>query len=281
MSEENPPSSDAGDRDTEWTLPNVRKPVPELVSDRVAEFVTNGELAPGDRLPTEPEIARRFGVARSSVRTGLQRLQARGLVEVNRGRGWYVLDAGADEPDLPEDADADAVEDPAGDGDYDILDVLEVRIALEGAAAALAAARSTGEKSRFDEIAKRSRDHRDARHDDPEELLETDKAFHRAVVRAAGNAYLTAVYDSLVPRVEAWRRRTFTSPEVHDRSATEHDQIAFQLRRGDEVGARMTMTGHLLGHYRSLLRERAAERGVEASFSAFVDASDKPEWSDR
>lgn len=255
--------------DPRWELPNERKPVPELVSDRVAELVRIGELLPGERLPTEPLLARRFGVARSSVRSGLQRLQARGVVEVNRGRGWYVAED--PHPQVP------PIADPDSEREFDDLEVMEVRIALEGIAAALAAARASGVPGKIDEIAKRSREHREAAHDDPDALLRTDKAFHLAVVEAAGNDFLTAVYGSLVPRVDRWRRESFTTPEVHDRSATEHDQIAFQIRRGDEVGARMTMTGHLLGHYRALSRER--ERDVDpASFPAFVDATDAPDW---
>lgn len=264
-------STRSEDDDPRWELPNERKPVPELVSERVAELVQTGELAPGERLPTEPLLARRFGVARSSVRSGLQRLQARGVVEVNRGRGWYV----ADEPHPP----VRPIQDPGSDRDFDDLDVMELRIALEGAAAALAAVRAGRVPGKIDEIAKRSREHREAAHDDPDALLRTDKAFHLAVVEAAGNEYLTAVYGALIPRVDGWRRQSFTTPEVHDRSATEHDQIAFQLRRGDEVGARMTMTGHLLAHYRALSRERG--RGTEpASFQAFVDATDKPMWQE-
>ena len=74
-----------GDDGTRWALaPAARKPVPDLIGDHLLAMVRAEELAPGDRLPTEPELARLMGVARSSVRTALQRLEARGVVEVNR-----------------------------------------------------------------------------------------------------------------------------------------------------------------------------------------------------
>src|SRR5689334_581144 len=87
--ETTPDGADEVDATQLWSLPNARRPVPELVEERVLELLRSGELSVGDRLPNEPELARLLGVGRSSVRTGLQKLQNLGVVEVNRGRGWF------------------------------------------------------------------------------------------------------------------------------------------------------------------------------------------------
>jgi DNA-binding FadR family transcriptional regulator len=250
---------------TQWTLSaSARKPVPDLVQDRVVRLIDSGELAVGDRLPTEPELARLLGVARSSVRTALQRLQARGVLEVNRGRGWFVSSTAPASRQLP-----DALTGP----DFDLLEVMEVRISLEAAAVALAATRLSS--SDCDEIAKLSRDHRDAQHDKAESLLATDEAFHRAIVAGTGNTYLLALYDSLTPLMADWRSRSFTTQEIHRRSARDHDQIVWQLRRGDEMGARLAMTGHLLGQY-DVIESESRTRGSRPehgrpNLATFVD----------
>src|SRR5215831_597286 len=67
-----------------------RRSLPDVIEEKLRELIENGELPPGERLPNEPELARRMGVARSSIRTALQRLEVLGVVEVRRGRGWFV-----------------------------------------------------------------------------------------------------------------------------------------------------------------------------------------------
>ena len=60
------------------------------VRDRVAARIEAGELAPGDRLPAEPELAGAFDVGRHSVRRAMAALAERGMVSVGRGRGTFV-----------------------------------------------------------------------------------------------------------------------------------------------------------------------------------------------
>jgi DNA-binding FadR family transcriptional regulator len=253
-----------------WALaPGARKPVPDLVGDRLLEMVHNEELKPGDRLPSEPELARMMGVARSSVRTALQRLEARGVVEVNRGRGW-VVSTSADR------SAADLMLDRLAGQQFDLADVMEVRIALESLAVALAATRAPS--GTLEGIAKLARDDRETDADDRATLLRQDEEFHSEIVAAAGNDYLRALYEMLTPLVAEWRERSFTSTEVHDRSAADHNQIATLLRRRDEVAARLAMSAHLLGQYRGMARDRSAERGdvPPATSTTYVDLDDVP-----
>lgn len=260
------------DGEDPWTLPDSRKPIPALVADRVLELVRAGVIPPGDRLPTEPELARRFGVARSSVRSGLQRLQGEGVVEVNRGRGWFVSATSSRDA-------ADLMQERMATRDFDVRDVMEVRIALEGVAAGLAATRaSAGQR---DDILKLSKVDQAADPRDAATLLEADEEFHGAIVEAAGNDYLKTLYEMLTPLVAEWRQQSFTSAHVHDRSALDHVQIAVQIRRGDEIGARLAMAGHLLGLYTGIARSRRRpDGGTEdrppAELSTYIDVGDEP-----
>ncbi len=62
----------------------------ELVAERLGEWIMEQQLKPGDRLPSEPELAAHFGVARTVVREALSKLRALGVIEVHQGKGAFV-----------------------------------------------------------------------------------------------------------------------------------------------------------------------------------------------
>ena len=78
-------------------------PAHRQIEARLADAIAAGELAPGDRLPSEPELAARFGVSRMTLRQALGGLERRGLVRrsVGRGGGTFVA-----EPKLERDLSA-------------------------------------------------------------------------------------------------------------------------------------------------------------------------------
>jgi GntR family transcriptional regulator len=62
------------------------------VEETIAAEIADGEYRPGDQLPTEDELLRRFEVSRITVRRAIQNLVQRGLLEIRRGRGTFVLE---------------------------------------------------------------------------------------------------------------------------------------------------------------------------------------------
>ncbi len=60
------------------------------IQSTLAEEIARGELAPGERLPTEPDLARRFGVNRHTLRRAMAELAEQGLVRIEQGRGSFV-----------------------------------------------------------------------------------------------------------------------------------------------------------------------------------------------
>lgn len=253
-----------------WSLsPDSRRPLPELIEQKLREQIIGGTLKAGDRLPTEPELARKLDVARSSLRTALQRLQLQGIVEVRRGLGWYVR-----RTDLT--AVEEHLEGRLAARQFTQTDLLEVRIALETTAASLAAVRAgDGE---LDELAKLNRRYQRAAVEDVQEVIESDEEFHSALIRASHNELLEQMYLTLVPGLHDCKRRAHPSREVHNRSANEHEQVIWFLRRHDEVGAKSAMTTHLLGLYDDLVTDDTAPR---ATLSTYVGVSDNPIWKRR
>jgi len=70
--------------------PIQRQTLADQVAARVTDRILSGELAPGEALPTEPELALEYGVSRSAVRDATRLLLARGLVQVRHGKGVFV-----------------------------------------------------------------------------------------------------------------------------------------------------------------------------------------------
>ena len=62
------------------------------VEETIAAEIADGEYGPGDQLPTEDELLQRFEVSRITVRRAIQNLVQRGLLEIRRGRGTFVLE---------------------------------------------------------------------------------------------------------------------------------------------------------------------------------------------
>lgn len=69
-----------------------RSSVVQRVIDRLTEAIVSGELKPGDRIPTEMELAEQMGVARNSIREAVKILVYIGVLEIRRADGTFVCD---------------------------------------------------------------------------------------------------------------------------------------------------------------------------------------------
>ena len=66
------------------------KSVVSKIVDNITNAIINGELAPGDKLPTEGELSESMGVGRNSVREAIKILEAYGVVHIKRAEGTFV-----------------------------------------------------------------------------------------------------------------------------------------------------------------------------------------------
>jgi DNA-binding GntR family transcriptional regulator len=174
----------------------------------------------GGTLLTEGELAEAVGVSRTPVREALLRLEADGLVRLYPKKGALVLPVSADE----------------------IADVLETRELVE----THTAVRAIGAPGLLDALATHLAAMRAAREaGDTVAFMTADRAFHHAVVAAAGNAVLTGLYDSLRDRqlrmgVEYMR----SGPERMDRAVAEHETIVGALASGNAERVRRSVHRH-------------------------------------
>ncbi|WP_369231090.1 FadR/GntR family transcriptional regulator [Streptomyces sp. R21] len=204
--------------------------------ERIKQMIGEGRLEPGQRLPTERDLATQLGMSRSSVREAIRALTVLGVLEARHGSGIYVtqLQAG----DLLETFGvvADLSRGPR------LVELLEVRRVLESTATALAAARITAEQ--LVDVGK----HLTAMNatDDPEEILAHDLAFHRAIVAAAGNETMTAILDGLSSRTfraRVWRG--YQEEGAFARTRREHAAIHRALAARDPEAARVAAAAHV------------------------------------
>ncbi|RKT52247.1 FadR/GntR family transcriptional regulator [Saccharothrix australiensis] len=204
---------------------------------RVKEMITSGELKPGDRLPREADLAERLGLSRNSLREAVKALSLVRVLDVRQGDGTYVSSLRAD--DL---LGALSFVLDLHRGEDSVLEVLQVRRILEPAAAALAAQRIEPDEV----VALRALCDAGEQATSVDELVEHDLAFHRAVARCSGNAYLARLLDTLAGptvRVRIWRG--ITRGGAVDRALAEHRAIVDALADHQTELARSWSTVHV------------------------------------
>jgi DNA-binding FadR family transcriptional regulator len=220
---------------------------------RIKREIRAGGLAPGARLPTEQELMTALGVSRTVVREAVSALRADGLVTTRQGSGAYVA---ADVSRIPFRIDAEGL-----DTIDDVLSLMELRLAIEVEAAALAAERITPRSLAPIARALRTIDAAIAK---GEGAVTEDFAFHLAIAEASGNPHFAHFLDFLgrhvIPR-QSIRVAISTPAEQRKYLAgiqLEHGRIHAAIACGDASEARKAMRQHLT---RSLKRYRGiAER---------------------
>lgn len=225
----------------------------DRVLTRLNADIRGGRLGPGARLPTEQELTLTMGVSRAVVREAIAALKADGLVVTRRGSGAYVAATPTASPFRISGQDLDQLR--------DVLDVMELRLAVEVEAAALAAQRANRRQISGIKAALRAIDSALQRGDG---AVAQDFAFHRAIAEATGNRqfprFLAFLGSHVIPRQRV-RLSTGTAADRRaylERIQREHARIVAGIAAGDPHEARRAMREHLtrsLERYRSLAGE--------------------------
>ncbi len=156
----------------------------------VAARITREEIAPGERLPTEAEIAAQYGVSRTVVREAISRLRADGVLTARPGAGTFVTAMGWNR--------AFRIDAAAGDGDCSLIQVLELRMAFEVEATRLAAERR--DEQDLDEM-RRCLSIMAGDVAGTEEGTDADVRFHQAIAMAAKNPLFADFFDFINPHI--------------------------------------------------------------------------------
>lgn len=208
----------------------------DVVSDLTRRILL-GTFKPGDKLPSESSIVREQGVSRTVVREALSKLQASGLVETRHGIGSFVIGRKMQEgPRL-------GAEIASG-----VRDILELRLGLEGQAAALAALRRTDEH--LQRMRRVLADYQDLAAAG-DSCSEADRRFHMLIAEATCNFYFmemtSQLGSALIPRnrIDVEDRAGAKLARHAYLASLEHEAIFNAIRRQDPDAARAAVCLHL------------------------------------
>ncbi|MGW5867263.1 FadR/GntR family transcriptional regulator [Streptomyces sp. NPDC055239] len=214
---------------------------PIRLADRVAailsEEIESGRLGEGDKLPTEVELVKQLGVSRTVIREAVSRLRNAGLVEPRQGRGVFVMPRRTRPLDLEAESSGTKSK---------VLQIVEVRRAMEGEAASLAATRATPDDvtrmrqslAAIDEAVTAGGDG-----------VDEDLAFHQSIAESTGNAVMVSTVRYLgevmrggirVTRANEARRNDFI-----EAVRVEHHAILTAIESGDTEAARSAVRRHM------------------------------------
>ncbi len=213
----------------------------EKVVASLSEEIRRGALRPGDRLPTEVAMMKQLSVSRSVIREAISRLQAARIVETRHGVGTFVLAPQNDAPMRLPTADLSNM--------LDAMAVIEFRMDVEAASAALAAKRRTDQNLRQMQLALERFEAELER--GSTDTLAHDIEFHLHIAQASGNRYFVDVLSQLGRSVSP--RTRLGSAEIAEldqidrlRSVLdEHRWIYHAIERQDPDDARAAMRVHL------------------------------------
>lgn len=218
--------------------PIGRASVVDSVIERLEELIFSG-FQPGDTLPSEGQLAEALGVSRLSVREATRTLEARGLLEISKGRRPRVA---APNSSLVGDFFQIAVRrDPRA-----LLDLLEVRRALEVHIAALAARRATNGDIADMEMSIEAM--RAAQHEF-EAFHTADVRFHENLAAASGNRLLVFLIEAFAEPLRESRQRSFAGHRARggqvDDVIEQHQSILDAVKARNPKAAAQAMRDHL------------------------------------
>jgi DNA-binding FadR family transcriptional regulator len=205
----------------------------DKIEEQLIEFIQKAPIAVGEKIPNEFELAEKFGVGRSTVREAVKGLVTRGMLEVRRGAGTFVIST------YPSEAD------PLGLGKYEdkyqlALELFDVRLMIEPEIAASAAGNAAEEDianlrelcAEVERIYLGGGNH-----------VYKDVELHTAIAKCCRNR----VVEILVPLIDS-AVHTFASVTHHElmkETIETHREIVEAIARHDRIGARCAMVMHL------------------------------------
>ena len=217
----------------------------DVLAQRLAGEIAEGRYGPGEKLPSEQQIASTYGVSRPIVREAIGRLKHDGLVTSRQGSGAFVAAAGG--------ASVFRLDVGNFTDRQEIQAIIELLMAIESSATELAAQRRTE-----DDLAV-IRTQLDAMQEAIERGdtgVDEDVAFHQAIVNATKNPFFKDLSTFLDRRVRSFirtaRANTATLQTGHMMAVQDEHRAIFEaIRAQNSQAARQAAEDHL---------KRAAER---------------------
>jgi GntR family transcriptional repressor for pyruvate dehydrogenase complex len=233
----------------------------ETVANRIRSLIEDGTLSPGERMPSEPEMAERLGVSRAVLREAIGQLKSVGLLDVQHGRGTFVGSGKS----LA--ASAQLLRTALAFSPRDLKTVAEFRCALELEAVRRAAQRCSDED--ITELRKLC-DEMDSTDANSLESMRADFKFHLKIVAICQNPLMTNVMEVLYEFVVGGMVQT-VKPPAQGMRGQGHKKIVDAIATRDPAIAEAAMRKHM-----NLLEERLTEAETVPADASLIPIEEKP-----
>jgi len=212
-----------------------RQGLGEQIAEHLREMIIEGEIAVGQPLPPERELARQFAVSSTVIREALRTLSTGGLIEIRHGVGSFVTT-----PDHWRTAEPIAT--LIRSGRAGLQHVIEIRAIIEIEMSVLAAERRHEATLRAldDALA-----HMATSTHDPVVNVAADMDFHRALAAGADNPVLALVLRPILAPIQTSMLRGTRLAESMTRALEEHRRIRAAVAAGDPEAARAATRAHM------------------------------------
>lgn len=236
----------------------------EQIVQQIEDSILKGTLKSGDQLPSERELALKFGVSRTAVREAVKALHEKGLVEAYSGRGTFITNG-----------TSEAVRQSINlmlridqsDGSESLA---EVRQILEPEIAALAATRIQAPQIA---LMREAFSVMNSALKDPDAYIEADLDFHLALAEAAENPLILSLLDSIVGLLREQRIKIFFEEGGPERGQYHHARILAAIEKRDAAASRAAMRDHL-----QQVREDSRAQGPRRDIRSRIITGARGEW---
>jgi len=212
-----------------------------MIVEAIEEMITSENMQPGDRLPSENQLASRLEVSRTSVREAVRMLELQGRVTVRQGKGIFLSKGFSGWFEIQKDS---------------IEELFDVRILVESHAASKAVHVVTD--TDIDELKKLHLNYEAAIGErDIDRAIQLDKAFHNKIAVLSDNTTLKQIMETIVSELSKGWCCSLQVPKRLNATGREHAGIITALEEGDRDAASSRMKAHLenalqdiLAHYK-------------------------------
>jgi len=235
--------------------PIQKQSIPEAIILELRSLIDSGHIPKGGKLPPERKLAQILNVSRPSLRVAIKSLSLLGILENRQGDGTYLTKS--------DDWSVEPLSIILSVKKGALLDIFEARESIENSCAGFAAIRRDEED--LNELQK-ALDNMHANFDDPDNYIEHDLAFHKAVIHAAKNLVFVDLMEKIYKLLVDTRNknRKYPTELYREKNYQQHVAIFEGIKNGDTLRATTAMAHHM-GHIRKQLIERAVQKTINPS----------------
>lgn len=223
--------------------PAVKKKLSEDIVSQIKYLIVNKKVGPGERIPSERELAETFGVGRPAVREALNSLKGMGLIEIKQGKGIFVKEFTYDSY---VESIAQGVELMLFSELVSLSELSEVRKLIEPEMCFLAAQRATkDELALLEKILNRAT----KSIDNPSEYVKLSAMFHREIAKISKNKVMLFLIEGLLTMLLTKRKKMNENREFRETRLRHHREILEYIKSGDKHRAKKASLNHLESSY--------------------------------